>query len=187
MLIALIVLLAIILLIVLWTIGVYNKLVKLKVLMKEAWSIVDVFLNKRYDLIPNLVETVRGYAEHESETFENVILARSQAMGAKNIGDKIESEGMLGSVLGRLMAISESYPQLRANENFMHLQAELASLEDEIEKARRYYNGTVRENNIYVNSFPSNIIAGVFNFPEGTFFEGEERKREAPKVSFKKE
>ena len=169
-----------------WGIGVYNSLIRLKTLMEEAWSIVDVFLNKRYDLIPNLVESVKGYATHENETLENVILARNQARGTKDIADKIESEGPLGSMLGRLMVVSEAYPQLRANENFMHLQGELANLEDEIEKARRYYNGTVRENNIKVKSFPSNIIASMFNFAEGTFFEIKGEAREAPKVTFKK-
>ena len=182
-----IILLVIILIPVIWGIGVYNKFVKLKTLMEEAWSIVDVFLNKRYDLIPNLVETVKGYATHESETLENVILARNQAMGAKNMENKAASEANLGSVLGRLMVVSEKYPELRANENFMYLQGELTNLEQEIGRARRYYNGTVRENNIYVKSFPSNMIAGMFNFTEGTFFEIEERKRETPIVSFKKE
>ena len=170
-----------------WSIGVYNSLVRLKTLIEEAWSIVDVFLNKRYDLIPNLVESVKGYATHENETLENVILARNQARGAKDIADKIESESTLVSMLGRLMVVSEAYPQLRANENFMHLQGELAELEKEIEKARRYYNGTVRENNIRVKSFPSIIIAGMFNFTKGTFFEIKEEAREVPKVSFKKE
>ena len=172
-------------LIAIWIIVIYNKLVKLKTLMEEAWSIVDVFLNKRYDLIPNLVETVKGYATHENETLESVILARNQAMGAKDVANKVESEATLGSVLGRLMVVSEKYPELHANENFMHLQGELSNLEQEIERARRYYNGTVRENNICIKSFPSNIIAGRFNFTKGTFFEIKEKeKREVPKVSF---
>ena len=170
-----------------WVIAVYNKLTREKTLMEEAWSIIDVFLNKRYDLILNLVETVKGYATHEKETLESVILARRQAMDANGIAEKAESEAVLGNTLGRLMAISESYPQLRANENFMYLQKELSNLEGEVEKARRYYNGTVRENNIYVKSFPVNIIADMFSFKSGTFFEGEGKKREAPMVSFKKE
>ena len=180
------VLMGLFVLLVLWVIGAYNKLVKLKTLMEESWSIVDVFLNKRYDLIPNLVEAVKGYAAHENETLENVILARNQSLGAKNVTEKVESESMLTNALSRLMIVSENYPQLLANENFMHLQNELGNLESEIERARRYYNGTVRENNIGVRTFPQNIIAGMFNFDEGKFFEVAEAKREAPKVSFAK-
>ena len=152
--------------------------------MEEGWSIIDVFLKKRYDLIPNMVETVKGYATHEKETLENVMLARSQAMGAKNREEKNEFENILGGQLGRLMVVSENYPQLRANENFMHLQQELGSLEGEIEKSRRYYNGSVREYNISIRSFPSNIIAGMFKFKEGVFFEVDKVEREAPKVTF---
>ena len=183
---AIYVLLGILIILMIWIIGAYNKLVKLKTLMEESWSIVDVFLNKRYDLIPNLVETVKGYAAHESETLENVILARNQSLGARNVAEKVESESMLTNALSRLMVVSENYPQLRANENFMHLQGELSSLETEIERARRYYNGSVRENNIGVRTFPMNMIAGMFNFGEGKFFEIEQAKREAPKVSFAK-
>ena len=167
-------------------ISAYNKLVKLKTLMEEAWSIVDVFLNKRYDLIPNLVETVKGFAAHENETLESVILARNQSLGARNVAEKVESESVLSNALGRLMVVTEQYPQLLANENFMHLQNELSGLESEIERARRYYNGSVRENNIGVRTFPKNIIAGMFNFEEGKFFEVAQTKREAPKVSFAK-
>ena len=181
---ALYVLLGLIVLTVGGVISVYNKLVKLKTLMEEGWSIIDVFLKKRYDLIPNLVESVKGYATHEKETLENVMLARSQALGAKTVAEKAESESMLTNTLGRLMAVTENYPQLRANENFMYLQQELSNLEGEIERSRRYYNGTVRENNIKIRSFPSNIIAGMFNFEEGVFFEVDKSQREAPKVSF---
>lgn len=165
-------------------IGIYNKLVKKKVLMEEGWSIIDIFLKKRYNLIPNLVESVKGYASHEKETLERVMLARSQALRAKNVAEKTETESMLSSTLGRLMVVSENYPQLRANENFMQLQQELSNLEGEIEKSRRYYNGSVREYNIVIRSFPSNIIAGMFNFDEGTFFEIDKNQREVPKVSF---
>jgi Uncharacterized conserved protein len=182
-----IILLAISLIIIIWGISNYNRFIKLKVLIDEAWSITDVFLKKRYDLIPNLVESVKGYATHEQETLENVILARSKAMGAKDMGERAEYEGELGGFLGRLMAVTEQYPALRANENFMYLQKELTQLEGEIEKARRYYNGTVRENNIAIKVFPASIIAGMFNFTEGQFFEiVEKAQREAPKVSFNK-
>ena len=183
----LLVLLIIIVLVALWGIGVYNKFIKLKTLMEEAWSVIDVFLKKRYDLIPNLVESVKGYATHEKETLEAVILARSNAMGAKDVTSKAASEGELGSVLGRLMAITEKYPELRANENFMYLQNELSGLEKEIERARRYYNGTVRENNIAIKVFPASIIAGMFKFVAGVFFEIVNKdEREAPTVSFAK-
>ena len=178
------VLLGIIALTIILIISIYNKLVKLKTLMEEGWSSVDVFLKKRYDLIGNLVETVKGFATHEKETLENVMLARSQAMNTKNMQEKSESEGILGVQLGRLLAVSENYPQLRANENFLYLQKELSRLEGDIEKARRYYNGTVRENNIGVRSFPTNIIAGMFNFEEGVSFQIEKSERDVPKVSF---
>ena len=182
--IALYVLLGLIVLTVGGVISFYNKLVKLKTLMEEGWSAIDVFLKKRYDLIPNLVESVKGYASHEKETLERVMLARTQAMSAKSRKEQGEFEGVLGGQLDRLLAVSENYPQLRANENFMHLQRELSVLESDIEKSRRYYNGTVRENNIGVRSFPANIIAGMFNFEEGVFFEINKSEREAPKVSF---
>ena len=178
------VLLGLIVVIVFGVIRVYNKLVKLKTLMEEGWSTIDVFLKKRYDLIPNLVESVKGYASHEKETLERVMLARTQAMNAKNRKEQSEFEGVLGGQLDRLLAVSENYPQLRANENFMYLQKELSSLEGDIEKSRRYYNGTVRENNIGIRSFPTNIIAGMFNFEEGVFFEINKSERDVPKVSF---
>ena len=180
-----IILLAIVLISAIWTISVYNKFVKLKVLMDEGWSAVDVFLKKRYDLIPNLVESVKGYATHEKETLEAVILARSNAMGATDLASKAQYEGELGGVLGRLMAITEKYPELRANENFMYLQQELTQLEGEIERSRRYYNGTVRENNIAIKVFPKNFIANMFRFTSGQFFEiTDKSQREAPRVSF---
>ena len=179
--------LAIILLLVVWGVSVHNKFVKLKVLMDEGWSIVDVFLTKRSDSIGNLVESIKGYATHEQETLESVIRARSQAMKAKDVESRIESEENLGTALGRLMVVTENYPELRANENFMFLQQEITELEDEIEKARRYYNGTVRENNIAIKVFPASFIAGMFRFTDGKFYETrEKRQRESPQVSFKK-
>jgi len=178
------VLLGLVVLAAFWIIISYNKLVKLKTLMEEGWSIIDVYLKKRYDLIPNLVESVKGYATHEKATLENVMLARAKALGAKTVAEKSESESMLSNTLGRLMVVTENYPQLQANENFMYLQKELSGLEREIEKSRRYYNGTVRENNILIRSFPSNIVARLFNFELGVFFEIDESQREAPKVSF---
>jgi len=178
------ILIGLLIILVIWVITIYNKLVKFKTHMEESWSIVDVFLNKRYDLIPNLVETVKGFATHEKETLESVIMARNQALGARNVTEKVESESVLTNTLSRLMVVSEQYPALRANENFMYLQQELSGLEGEIEKSRRYYNGCVRDNNISIREFPSNLIANMFNFEEGKFFEIAAAKREAPKVSF---
>ena len=186
MTVVIIILLVIILIPLVWGIGMYNKFVKMKVMMDEGWSVIDVFLTKRYDLISNLVESVKGYATHEKETLEAVILARSNAMGAKDLESKAQCEGELGSVLGRLMAITENYPELRANENFIYLQQEMSQLENGIEKARRYYNGTVRENNIAIKVFPARIIANMFRFTDGKFFETvDETHRDAPRVSFK--
>jgi LemA protein len=167
-----------------WFISTYNKLTRLKILVEEGWSAIDVFLKKRYDLIPNLVEAVKGYATHERETLEGVILARRQAMNAVGMEAKAASEGELGGMLSRLMAVSERYPELKANANFMAMQQQLTALEGEIERARRYYNGTVRENNIKIRSFPSNLVAGMFHFNDGVFFEIDKKEKEVPKVSF---
>ena len=183
MIIAIFILVAVTLLII-WVIGVYNKLVKLKNLRTEGWSTIDVFLKKRYDLVPSLVETVKGYAAHEKETFERVIRARSRAMGAKDMASRAESEDALGSTLGRLMVVSENYPELKANENFMYLQKELSRLEDELARARRYYNGTVRENNIAIETFPSNIVANMFRFAKGDFFEVGMGEGAVPQMTF---
>lgn len=179
-----IVLVVIVAVVVLFGITAYNKLVSNRNRMQEAWSGIDVFLKKRYDLIPNLVETVKGYATHEKSTFESVTASRSAAMSAKSTHDRIESEAKLDKALVNLFAVAEQYPELKANENFVKLQEQLSSLEDEISTARRYYNGTVRENNIYIESFPSNIFAGMFNFSKGEFYDIAEAERQAPRVSF---
>ena len=168
---------------IIWGISVYNRLVKLKNLRTEGWSTIDVFLKKRYDLVPSLVETVKGYAAHEKETFENVALARSRAMGAKDMASRAESENALGNVLGQLIVVAEKYPELRANENFMYLQKELSRLEDELARTRRYYNGTVRENNIAIETFPSNLVANMFRFTKGEFYEAGESERVVPQTS----
>jgi len=166
-------------------IGIYNGLVKLRVQGDGAWADIDVQLKRRYDLIPNVVETVKGYAGHEKQTLEAVISARSAAMAAQGPAAKAEAEGMLTQTLKSLFALSEAYPQLRAVESFNQLQATLAQIEDTIQNARRYYNAVVRDFNTKVAQFPSNIIAGMFGFKAREFFEltapGE---REAPKVSF---
>ncbi|WP_411895245.1 LemA family protein [Winogradskyella sp. A2] len=166
-------------------IGIYNRLVKLGTLVDEAWSGIDVQLKKRYNLIPNLVETVKGYASHEKETFENVTKARSQAQNATTVEDQQAAENQLNKALINLYAVAEQYPELKANENFLNLQNQLSVIEGDIEKARRYYNGTTRDYNIVIDSFPSNIIAGLTNFKKAAFFEIElAGERENPQVKF---
>lgn len=178
-------LLALLLIFAFYGIGIYNKLVKLRTLVEEAWSGIDVQLKKRHDLIPNLVETVKGYASHEKETFENVTKARNQAVSAKSVKDQQAAENNLNSSLMNLFAVAEQYPELKANTNFLQLQDELSSTEADIEKSRRYYNGTVREKNIVIDSFPSNIIANMFGFAKSAFFELQNlAERNVPKVSF---
>jgi len=173
-------------LIVVAVVVMYNKLVRLRTTVKSSWSDIDVNLKKRYDLVPNLVETVKGYAGHEKSVFENVALARSAAMKATAPGDKSKSENMFTETLKSLFAVAEAYPQLKANENFLQLQQQLKELEDNIEYARRYYNAVVRDYNIMTETFPSNIIAGQFKFEKSEFFELEEAgvERKPTKVSF---
>jgi len=162
---------------------VYNKLVVLKNRMFEAWSGIDVFLKKRHDLVPNLVAVVKGYATHEKNTLEEVIRLRTLALQAKDQDARIDSETDLGKALGRLIAVVENYPNLKANENFLTLQKQLAVIEEDLGYSRRYYNGTVRENNIYVEKFPSNIIANMFRFVKGKFFEIDRTEKSVPDVS----
>ncbi|MCA1945336.1 MAG: LemA family protein [Desulfovibrio sp.] len=169
----------------LFVIGMYNGLVRSRNMMEEAFSGVDVQLKKRSDLIPNLVETVKGYAIHEREVLDAVTKWRAQAQQAPSREAQAASEGMLSQALGRLFAVAENYPQLKADANFRELQAALAQVEDDLQNARRYYNGTVRDLNIKVQSFPSNIVAGMFGFARGTFFELENpADRATPTVKF---
>ena len=166
-------------------ISIYNRLVKLKTMVEEAWSSIDVMLKKRHDLIPNLVETVKGYATHERETFESVTRARTAAMNANGIQEKEAAEKVLSQAMVNLNAVAEQYPDLKANTNFLQLQGELSALEGDIEKSRRYYNGTVRENNILVDTFPSNIIANIFKFTKSAFFELDNvAERIVPNIKF---
>src|SRR6266702_1141856 len=170
---------------VLYLMTAYNGLVRLKVQCDNAWSDIDVQLKRRYDLIPNVVETVKGYAAHEKGTLEAVINARSRAMAAQGPAAKGEAEGILAGALKNLFALAEAYPQLRAVETFSQLQQTLAQLEDTIQNARRYYNAVVRDLNTKIEQFPSNIIAGMFNFKPREFFEiTAAAEREVPKVSF---
>lgn len=179
-----IVVIVIIVLIVLFGVGIYNRLVKNKVNVEEALSSIDVFLKKRYDLIPNLVETVKGYASHEKETLQGVIEARSLAMSAGSVKGEQEANNMLTGTLKSLFAVAESYPDLKANTNFLDLQNQLKQLEEDIAMSRKYYNGTVREYNLSIKQIPANFIAGIAGFKEAEFFETEEESKSVPKVEF---
>ncbi len=173
---------------VLWVIFSYNRLIVLRTRANEAWADIDVQLKRRYDLIPNLIETVKGYASHEKSVFENVTKARAQAMTAEESGDPkkvAEAENQLTSTLKSLFAVSEGYPELKASNNFMELQRELRDTEDKIQASRRFYNRNVRDLNIKVQMFPTKIIAGMFNFEKKDFFEVDDPKqRENVKVEF---
>lgn len=158
------ILLIILAVVVIWAIFSYNKFITLINRAKEAWSDIDIQLKRRYDLIPNLVNTVKGYAAHETEAFENVTKARTAAMGAQNIVDKGKTENALAGALKSVFAIAEAYPDLKANQNFLSLQSELSDTENKIQAARRFYNGNVRDLNIAIDTFPSNLIAGIFHF-----------------------
>jgi LemA protein len=180
-----IIILVVVLLLVGVVVGMYNGLIKLRNLVQEAWRQIDVELTRRHDLIGNLVETVKGYAAHERGTLEDVIKARSAAMAPnQSPGQQAESENMLSQALGRLLAIAEAYPDLKANQNFMALQQELTSTEDRIASSRRYYNATVRDLNTKVETVPTNFIAGMFGIKQAEYFEAVGEQREAPKVDF---
>lgn len=178
---------AVVAVIVLWLIAAYNRFVRLANQTKEAWADIDVQLKRRYDLIPNLIETVKGYAAHESQAFEKVSQARAAAMGASSLADKGQAENVLSGALKSIFAISEAYPDLKANQNFLSLQQELSDTENKIQAARRFYNGNVRDLLIALQAFPSNIIGSSFGFKPAEFFdldEGERVAREPVKVSF---
>jgi len=179
------VILGVLVLLVLIVIGMYNSLVQLRNQVKNAWSQIDVQLKRRHDLIPNLVETAKGYMKHERETFETITNARSQAMGAKNVAESSKAEGVLGDALSKFLLVVENYPDLKANQNFLALQEELSSTENRIAFSRQGYNDQVLSFNNKIEMFPSNIIAGMFNFTKAEFFEIEApAERATPKVSF---
>ncbi len=166
-------------------IGMYNALIRLRNQVDNAWSQIDVQLKRRHDLIPNLVETAKGYMKHERETFEAITQARSQAMGAKSVAETAKAEGQLADALSKFMLVVENYPDLKANQNFLALQEELTSTENKIAFSRQNYNDQVLFYNNKIQMFPSNIIAGMFSFTKRDFFEVESAaEREAPKVSF---
>ena len=176
---------AIVVLFVLFIIGIYNSLVRLRNQVDNAWSQIDVQLKRRHDLIPNLVETAKGYMQHERGTFEAITKARSQAMGAKTVAEAAKAEGALGEALTKFLLVVENYPELKANQNFLAVQEELSSTENKISFARQNYNDQVLFFNNKTQMFPSNVIAGMFNFTKRDFFELEApTEREVPKVSF---
>lgn len=179
------ILLGILIVCVLLVIGIYNSLVRLKVQSESAWSDIDVQLKRRHDLIPNLIETVKGYASHEKQTLDAVISARNRAMSATTPSSKAEAEGILAQSLKSLFALAEAYPQLRAVESFIQLQGSLNQIEEAVQNARRYYNAVVRDLNTKIQEFPSNFVANFFSFKLREFYElGDVTERAVPKVSF---
>jgi LemA protein len=179
------IILIILAIILLWIVLNFNRLIRLKNRAKEAWSDIEVQLKRRYNLIPNLIETVKGYAAHEKEVLEKVTEARTRAMGATGTKEKGEAENFLSQTLKSLFAVVENYPDLKASQNFLELQRELRDTEDKIQAARRFYNANVRDLNIKIESFPTNIIAKLFGFKKMDLFEIEEaEEREAPQVKF---
>ena len=183
--IALLVILGVIVLLIFMVIGIYNSLITLRNQVKNAWAQIDVQLKRRHDLIPNLIETVKGYMTHERQTFEAITKARSNAMSATTVAEKGQAEGILSGMMGKLQVAVEAYPELKANQNFLALQEELTSTENKISYSRQSYNDQVLFYNNKKQVFPSNIIAGMFNFADETFFEIQDQaEKEVPKVSF---
>ena len=182
------VVLGVVVLLLLWLVVVYNRLVSLRQTTGQAWSDVDVQLKLRHDLVPNLVETVKGYAAHERGTLEAVVAARNAALGANGPAAQAQAEGQLGAALGRLLALTEAYPELKANQNFLQLQAELSDIENKIAAARRFFNNAVAEYNAAIQSVPAVFFAGSLGFTSRTFFEVPESERAAintaPQVKF---
>lgn len=180
------IILVIVAVLVIWFIFAYNRFVRLITRSKEAWADIEVQLKRRYDLIPNLVSTVKGYASHESSAFENVTKARAMAIGAQSLPEKVGAENMLTGALKSLFAVAEAYPDLKANQNFLELQRELSDTENKIQAARRFYNGNVRDLNIATESFPSNLVANLFHFVKMEFFDLEDNDmaQEPVKVQF---
>ncbi len=179
------IILAVVVIVVIWFVSAYNGFIKLRNKTEEAFSAMDVSLKKRYDLIPNYVETVKGYAKHESKTLENVIAARNAAVNSKTAEDRIENDNILNDTLKSLFAVSEAYPDLKANQNFIQLQDQLQRIEEEIAGSRRYYNGVVNRFNTKTETFPGNIVAGIFNFKRKPLYEvNDEEQRENVEVKF---
>lgn len=168
----------------LFAVSFYNSAVQLRIKVEEAWSDIDTFLKQRYDMIPNLVETVKGYMKHENKTFENIAKYRSAVANAGSMDERAKADNALSGTLKTLFAVAENYPELKANENFMKLQEDLKGLEDSLQKSRRFYNATVKNYNTKIQLFPGNLLAGIFNFTKKEFFEVVGKERENVKVSF---
>ena len=177
-------LIVIVVLLIVWIIGVYNNLVSLKMRVKNAWAQIDTQLKRRFDLIPNLVETVKGYAAHEQGTLEKVIAARNTYASATSVEDKAKANNELTSTLKSIFALGEAYPELKANENFLALQTELAGTEDKVAYSRQFYNDTVQMYNTAIMKFPNNILAGMFGYKEEPFFTIDDAEKEPVKVQF---
>jgi LemA protein len=183
--IAMLIIIGVVLILAVWLVGIYNSLIKNRNLVKEGWSGMEVQLKRRADLIPNLLETVKGYMGHERGVLEKVTEMRARGLHTENMEERAKLEGALSRSLANLFAVAEGYPDLKANQNFLDLQTQLSDLEEQIQMARRYYNGTVRDYNIRVESFPSNLVANLFAFKQADFFEiAEEIDRAVPGVSF---
>jgi LemA protein len=176
--------LGIIAVVLLWIAGAYNGLIRLVNRTKEAWSDIDVQLKRRYDLIPNLMNTVKGFADQEKGVFQNVSDARARAMGSNGVEEKGKAENMLSGALKSVFALAEAYPQLKSDQNFLKLQHDLTDTENQIESSRRYYNGNVRELNTALETFPRNMIAGMFGFLKSDFFQAESSEKENVSVKF---
>ena len=177
-------LIVVVVLLIVWIIGVYNNLVSLKMRVKNAWAQIDTQLKRRFDLIPNLVETVKGYAAHEQGTLEKVIAARNTYASASSVEDKAKANNELTSTLKSIFALGEAYPELKANENFLALQTELTGTEDKVAYSRQFYNDTVQMYNTAIMKFPSNILAGMFGYKEEPFFTIDDAEKEPVKVQF---
>lgn len=180
----------VVVIVILWVILAYNGLIKLRNRTDEAWSDIDVQLKRRHDLIPNLVNTVKGYAKHEEKTLTKVIEARNMAMAAQQKGDVKatgEAESVISGALKSIFALAESYPDLKANQNFLELQRDLTDTEDKVQASRRFFNGNVRDLNTKIETFPTNLVAGMFSFKKYEFFEIDEKEKEVPNVSFQEE
>ena len=179
------ILLVVVVVIALWAVAIYNGLVRRKNVVAEAWSGIEAQLKRRADLIPNLVETVKGYATHERTTFDELARLRSAGQGQSDPGARAQTEQAITAAIGKVMAVAEAYPELKASANFQALQSDLSDIENQIQMARRYYNGTVRDFNVMIEQFPSNLVAGMGSFKPAAFFQiDNEADRSAPKVSF---
>ena len=180
----LIILIVVLVVLVLWLVATYNSLVSLRNRVRDAWSQIDVQLKRRFDMVPNLVDIVKGYTKHESETLENVVKARNTYLSANLPEEQMKADGELTKAINKLFALTESYPDLKANQNFLELQASLEQTEDKIAIARQFYNDIVLQYNNKVEMFPSNLVAGIFKFTKETFFNALEEEKENVKIKF---